>query len=231
MDALLDYLPSLLAGTTITIGLALSSLAIACILGLLGAAAKLSRSRALRWSANSYTTVIRGIPDLVLMLLVFFGGQVLVNSLAARLGYDGYIDINPFVAGVLTIGFIFGAYLTETFRGAILAIPSGQAEAALAFGMSRWHTLRRIVLPQMVRLALPAFSNNWLVLVKSTAIVSVIGLTDMMHKTSQAAGATKQPFLFYLAAGAIYLAITSLSGLVFRHLERRFSKGVREARA
>lgn len=231
MDALLDYLPSLLAGTTITLSLALMSMLIASMLGLAGAAAKLSRSRALRWAANTYTTIIRGIPDLVLMLLVFYGGQKMVNTAAAALGYDQFIDVNPFIAGLLTIGFIYGAYLTETFRGAILAIPSGQAEAAMAFGMSRWHILRRIILPQMVRLALPAFSNNWLVLVKSTAIVSIIGLTDMMHKAQQAAGATKLPFIFYLAAGGIYLLITAASGVAFKYAEHRFSKGVREARA
>jgi arginine/ornithine transport system permease protein len=225
------YLPGLIEGTLTTLAVAACSLAIAVVLGLAGAAAKLSRSRLARALVNAYTTLIRGVPDLVLMLLVFFGGQTLVNSLALGLGRAEPIDVNPFGAGVATIGFIFGAYLTETFRGAILAIPAGQREAGLAFGMSRTQALARITLPQMVRLALPSFTNNWLVLVKSTAIVSVIGLADMMNRAGQAAGATREPFTFYLAAAVIYLAITTASLLALRAVNRRFSPGVARLRA
>ena len=221
------YGPSLLAGATITLAVALSSLLIAVLLGLAGAAAKLSRSALWRRVATVYTTLIRGVPDLVLMLLIFYGGQMAVNLLAPKLGYDGYVDIDPFIAGVLTIGFIFGAYLTETFRGAIIAIAPGQAEAGRAFGMSGAQVFRRIVLPQMVRLAIPSFANNWLVLVKSTALVSVIGLNDMMQRAGQAAGNTREPFTFYLAVGALYLAITSVSVLLLRVLEQRYSLGVK----
>ena len=215
------YGASLLEGLALTLGVALASLAVACALGLAGAAAKLSRSRVAAGVAQLYTSVIRGVPDLVLMLLVFYGGQLLVNVLAQRLGHDEYIDIDPFVAGVLTIGFIFGAYLTETFRGAFLAVPAGQREAGYAFGMTRWQVLRRITAPQMLRHALPSLSNNWLVLVKSTAIVSLIGLNDMMQKAQQAAGSTRQPFVFYAAAGVLYLAVTSVSELGFAWLARR----------
>ena len=222
------YAASLLDGMLVTLAVAFASLAIACALGLAGAAAKLSRLRWLAALAGIYTTLVRGVPDLVVMLLVFFGGQLLVNELAQRAGYD-YVDIDPFIAGVLTIGFIFGAYLTETFRGAFMAVPAGQREAALAFGMSRAQTLRRIVAPQMLRHALPALSNNWLVLVKSTAIVSVIGLNDMMQKAGQAAGATRQPFVFYAAVGVLYLAITSASELGFGWLDRRTSRSDRRA--
>ena len=221
------YGPSLLAGATITLAVALSSLLIAVLLGLAGAAAKLSQSALWRRAATVYTTVIRGVPDLVLMLLIFYGGQLAVNEIALHLGIDDTIDIDPFVAGVATLGFIFGAYLTETFRGAILAIPHGQAEAGLAFGMRPLQVFRRIVLPQMLRLALPGFANNWLVLVKSTALVSVIGLTDMMQKAGQAAGATREPFTFYLAAAVGYLLITSVSVVVLRALEKRWSAGVK----
>ncbi|MEO5734599.1 MAG: ABC transporter permease subunit [Rubrivivax sp.] len=219
------YLPSLLEGLRLTLGVALSSLLLAVLLGLLGAAAKGSHSRLLRGIATAYTTLIRGVPDLVLMLLVFYGGQTAVNALAPRLGHDAYVDIDPFTAGTLTIGFIFGAYLTETFRGALLALPPGQAEAARAFGLRPLQVLGRIVAPQMVRLALPGFANNWLVLVKSTALVSVIGLNDMMNKAVQAAGATREPFTFYLAAGALYLAITTVSVLLLRWIDRRYSAG------
>lgn len=228
---LADYLPSLLDGTLITLGVAGASLAIAVVLGLAGAAAKLSRSRSLKILAGTYTTVIRGVPDLVLLLLIFYGGQVALNFIAQSLGHEDYLDINPFVAGVATIGFIFGAYLTETFRGALLAIPAGQREAGLAFGMTPLRVLFRITVPQMIRLALPGFTNNWLVLVKSTAIVSVIGLSDMMQRAGFAAGATQQPFTFYLAAAGIYLAITTVSLVALSALSRRYSVGLRTARA
>ena len=222
------YLPSLLQGLRLTVGVALLSLAIAVVLGLLGALAKLSASRLARGAAEVYTSVVRGVPDLVLMLLVFFGGQIAVNAIAARAGAD-YVDIDPFVAGTATLGFIFGAYLTETFRGAIMAIAPGQLEAGRAFGLSPWQVFRRITAPQMVRLALPSFTNNWLVLVKSTALVSVIGLNDMMQRAGQAAGATRQPFTFYLAAGVLYLGITAVSVLLLRALEARSALGVRQA--
>lgn len=223
------FLPALLDGTLTTLGVAGASLVFAVLLGLAGAAAKLSRIPVIRWLASTYTTVVRGVPDLVLMLLIFFGGQIGINAAAAALGYEGYVDINPFVAGVATIGFIFGAYLTETFRGALMAIPAGQREAGLAFGMSPMRVFLRITFPQMVRLAIPGFTNNWLVLVKSTAIVSVIGLTDMMHSAGLAAGATREPFTFYLAAAAIYLAITSISLLALGALEKRVTVGLRRA--
>lgn len=223
------FLPTLLDGTLTTLGVAGASLVIAVLLGLLGAAAKLSRIPVIRWLATSYTTVVRGVPDLVLMLLIFFGGQIGINAAATALGYAGYVDINPFVAGVTTIGFIFGAYLAETFRGALMAIPAGQREAGLAFGMSPFQVFVRITFPQMVRFAIPGFTNNWLVLVKSTAIVSVIGLTDMMHSAGLAAGATREPFTFYLAAAAIYLAITSISLIALGALEKRVTVGLRRA--
>jgi len=221
------YGASLLAGAWLSLAVAFSSLGIALLLGLLGALAKLSDARLLRWLAGAYTTLIRAVPDLVMMLLVFYGGQLAVNQLGDRLGW-GYVDIDPFVAGVLTIGFIFGAYFTEVLRGAFLAVPPGQREAALAFGMSPAQVLLRVVGPLMLRHALPGLSNNWLVMVKSTSIVSVIGLSDMMNRAGQAAGATREPFLFYAAVALIYLAFTSLSELGFAWLGRRLQIGVRQ---
>ena len=179
MFDLKGYFPMVLEGMVLTIEVALLSLLIAVILGLVGALAKLSKSRIARSSANVYTTLIRGIPDLVLMTIIFYGGQIQVNNIGDFLGWD-YIDISPFVAGTLTIGFIFGAYMTETFRGGILAVSKGEIEAAHAFGMKRWHVFMRITLPLMVRHSLPGFGNNWMVLAKSTALVSVIGLHDMV---------------------------------------------------
>ena len=224
------FLPSLLEGAAVTLGVALTSLLIAAALGLLGALAKLSRSRIAQAVAGLYTTLIRGVPDLVLMLLVFYGGQIAINTVAPMLGHEDYIDIDPFVAGSLTIGFIFGAYLTESFRGAFLAVPAGQREAGLAFGMSPARVLWRITLPQMLRHALPGISNNWLVLIKSTAIVSIIGLSDLMTRGQQAAGTTREPFSFYLAVAVIYLVFTSVSELAFSWAQKRLAIGVKEGR-
>ena len=221
------YLPAILEGLGLTLRVSALSLAIACVFGLVGAIAKLSGSRTARWSADIYTTLIRGMPELVLMLLIFYGGQIGINALAESQGWD-YIDVPPFWAGVLTIGFIFGAYLTETFRGAILAVPRGQAEAAMAYAMPRLLVLRRIVLPQMVRHAIPGFANNWLIMIKASALVSIIGLDDMVHRAGLAAASTRSPFTFYVAVALIYLTLTSVSIFLLSRLEVRYSLGVKK---
>jgi arginine/ornithine transport system permease protein len=164
-----------------------------------------------------------------LILLIFYGGQDLMNRIALALGYTRYIDINPFIAGVCTMGFIFGAYLSETFRGAFMAIPRGQGEAGAAYGMSGAQVFWRILVPQMIRFAIPGFTNNWLVLTKSTALISVIGLQDMMFKAKNAADATHEPFTFFLAVAALYLMLTSVSLLVLRYLEKHYSVGIKAA--
>jgi arginine/ornithine transport system permease protein len=227
MFDLQGYGPSILQGALLTIEVALLSLVLASALGMLGALASLSGSRVARAVATLYTTVVRGVPDLVLMLLVFFGGQVLVNKLALAVGYEDYIDIDPFFAGTLTLAFIYGAFLTETFRGAIMAVPAGQLEAGRAYGMSSFQVFRRILLPQMVRHAIPGFGNNWLVLLKATALVSVIGLDDMVRKAALAAGATRLPFTFYMVVALGFLVFTTVSVLALRWAEERYSVGVR----
>lgn len=222
------YLPFILKGMVLTVEVALLSLLISVLLGIAAAAAKLSDSRIARTVGTLYTTLIRGVPDLVLMTLIFFGGQIAVNSLAEKMGW-GYIDVSPFIAGVLTIGFIFGAYMGETFRGAILAIDRGEVEAGHAFGMRPLQVFLRITLPAMVRHALPGFGNNWLVLVKTTALVSVIGLHDMVYNAGIAGGSTRQPFTFYLVVASLFLVITAVSDVGLRWLDRRYSLGVRRA--
>lgn len=222
----IEYLPFVLTGALLTIAVALLSLFIACVLGMLTAFAKLSNSEIARAVGGVYTTLVRGIPDLVLMTLLFFGGQIMLNQLTDALGW-GYLNISPFVAGVTTIGFIFGAYMGETFRGAILAVPRGEIEAGHAFGMPPLRVFLRITMPAMIRHALPGFGNNWLVLMKTTALVSVIGLHDMVFKAGQAGGATHQPFSFYLLVAVLFLLLTAVSNLGLRYLERRYSVGVR----
>lgn len=221
------YYGSILHGALLTVGVSLVALAVAVVLGLIGAAAKLSGRRVWVALATVYTTVIRGIPELVLMLLVFYGGSIGVNRLLELSGSGATLDINPFGAGVLTLGFIYGAYMTETFRGAILAIPRGQFEAAMAFGMGPLQVFVRITAPQMVRYALPGFTNNWLVLIKATALVSLIGLHEMTYLAKQASAATRSPFTFFLFTAALFLLYTWISLQVLHRLHARYSLGTR----
>lgn len=221
------YYLSILQGSLLTVAVSLCSLVVAVILGLLGASARLSGRPVAVALGTAYTSVIRGIPDLVLMLLVFYGGTMGLNHVMELMGSKRSVDINPFVAGVLTLGFIYGAYMTETFRGAILAIPKGQSEAAWAFGMGRTQTFLRIIAPQMVRYALPGFTNNWLVLIKSTALVSLIGLKEMTYLSKQASAATRSPFEFFLFSAALFLVFTSVSLYVLRKINARYSLGTR----
>ena len=222
-----SYFLAILNGAVLTVGVSLSALVVSILLGLLGAGAKLSGRPVLVGVATVYTTVIRGIPDLVLMLLVFYGGTIGLNNLLDWMGSEATIDINPFFAGVLTIGFIYGAYMTETFRGAILSIPKGQAEAAWAFGMGRTQAFIRVTAPQMVRYALPGFTNNWLVLIKATALVSLIGLQEMTYISKQASAATRSPFTYLLFSAALFLIYTAVSLYVLRKLNARYSLGTK----
>lgn len=222
-----DYGPLLLSGTWMTIQLALLSLLLSVIIGLIGASSKLSNIKALRYIATAYTTLIRSVPDLVIMLLLFYSLQLGLNQITEALQMD-QIDINPFVAGVITLAFIYGAYFTETFRGAFQSVPRGQIEAAMAYGMTPWQVFHRVLFPQMMRFALPGIGNNWQVLIKATALVSIIGLTDIVKITQDAGRSTMQLFFFSIVAAAIYLAITTVSNLILIWLERHYSAGVRK---
>ncbi|MBO6837501.1 MAG: ABC transporter permease subunit [Alphaproteobacteria bacterium] len=216
-------------GGALTIQVALLSLVLATLFGLLGAWAKLSKNPVARGTAETYTTVIRGIPDLVLMLLVFFQGQIILNRFGEWTGFWDYVEIDPMTAGIGTIGFIMGAYYTETFRGAYLSIPSGQIEAGIACGMSKPLIFRRIIWPQLVRYALPSFTNNWLVQMKTTALVSIIGLQDIVYNANAIGRKLREPFTFLFAALLFFLVLTAISEIALRYLERRYSAGVRRA--
>ena len=214
-------------GTWMTIKLALLSLLLSVIIGLIGAVCKLSRIKMVRYAATVYTTLIRSVPDLVIMLLLFYSLQLGLNSITDSLQMD-QINIDPFAAGVITLAFIYGAYFTETFRGAFQSVPKGQIEAAYAYGMTPFQVFRRVLFPQMMRFALPGIGNNWQVLIKATALVSLIGLTDIIKITQDAGRSTMQVFYFSVLAAAIYLAITTVSNLVLMWLERRYSAGVKK---
>lgn len=224
------YGPSIFGGAIVTIELAFLSLALALILGLIGAMAKMSHNRAAKGIATFYTTLIRGVPDLVWMMLLYFGGQIMVNVffdyLYFQFGIEYVPQFNEFISGVLTIGFIFGAYMSETFRGAFMAVEHGQIEAGKAYGMSGWQVFKRIMFPQMMRHAIPGIANNWQVLLKTTALVSVIGLADMVRLATEAAKSTGAPFKFFIPVALVYLTIAALSDFVFMRLNIRYSAGV-----
>lgn len=225
---LYGYGPQLLAGTWETIKLAVLSLLVSLVLGLVAALMKLSHTTLLRWVGGLYTTLIRGVPDLVLLMLFFFSLQIWLNDLTDWLEWD-MIEIDPFGAGVVTLGFIYGAYFAETFRGALMAIPKGQMEAGKACGWSAWQVLHRIQIPQMMRYALPGLGNNWQILLKSTALVSLIGLSDVVKIAQNAGNATFNSFLFVGITALIYLGLTAVSNIGLGYLERRYNIGVKGA--
>jgi len=217
-------------GLRVTLMVGLATIPVALLLGLLGAWGKLSQNRFARFVAGTYTTVVRGIPELVLILLVYFGLTLALQDLVGWIqGGQSTVDIPPFPAGVITLGLIYGAFATEVFRGAFLAVDRGQIEAAQAFGMKRTLALRRIILPQMWRFALPGLGNLWLVLIKATSLMSIIQLPELMRMTDVAARAVRLPFTFYFGASLIYLAITIVSIVALQRAERWANRGVRRA--
>lgn len=217
----------ILRGLGMTVLVGLCALALAILLGLLGSWAKLSRSTALRALATLYTTVVRGVPELLLLLIVYYGTPTAIQSFATYLGHDIRIDFNPFIAGVSTIGVIYGAFATEVFRGAFLALDKGQQEAARAVGMGRVLAFRRIVLPQVWRFALPGLGNLWLVLIKATALISVIQLTELLRWSDIAARNTREPFTFFFVAACLYLLITLVSQVALQRAEAWANRGIR----
>ena len=219
------YLGIIIGGLKQTLLVGICAMLIALFIGILGAIAKNSSHKILRTSASVYTATIRGIPELILLLMVFYGVPTLAQDIALGMGYDIVLDFNPFIAGVFTLAFIYGAFATEAFRGAMNAVPKGQIEAAYAMGMTPAKMFIRIQLPQTIRFAIPGLSNIWMLLVKATALVSIIQLDDVMRMSKVAANATHKPFTAFLVAAFLYLAITLVSMWVQKILEKRYSRG------
>jgi His/Glu/Gln/Arg/opine family amino acid ABC transporter permease subunit len=218
------------AGAKITLLVGLSAAPLVLALGLLGAWGKLAGNPIARAVAGAYTTIVRGVPELVLILLVYYGITILLqNLLTLATGGEVLVDIDPFTAGTLTLGVIYGAFTTEVFRGAFQALDRGQIEAARACGMSRTLAFRRIMLPQAWRFAIPGLGNIWLLLIKATALMSIVQLPELMRMTDVAARAVRMPFTFYFAASVIYLLITIVSLQVFQRAEAWANRGIRRA--
>ena len=231
MFDLKGYGHQLAGGTLVTVEIFLVSLVLGLIIGLIAALAKLSRRWWLRKTADLYSDLIRGLPELLTILLVYFGVPILITRLLEGFGIDFYMEVNPFVGGVVALGLYFGAYAAEIFRGAILSVPKGQIEAAQAFALTSAQIYRRIIIPQAWRIALPGLGNMTLALMKNTALVSVIGLDELMRKTSMATAITHQPFAFYFTASLIYLSLTIFTSIAMHFLERRAARGVKEVHA
>ncbi|WP_312797499.1 ABC transporter permease subunit [Tianweitania sp.] len=219
----------MLAATGMTVAVALCGYLIGSILGSLGAAAAFSRFMLLRGIAGFYTTVLRGIPDLLVIYLFYFGSSSVISGVAALFGAEGFVGAPAFITGAMAIGVVSGAYQMQVFRGAVLALAKGEIEAARAYGMPSFLLFRRIILPQAARFAIPGMGNVWQLVLKESALISVIGLVEIMRQSQIGAGSTRQPFSFYLTAAALYLLITFVSGRGFRLAERRAMRGVQGA--
>jgi len=215
----------LLLGGLVTVQLALSALAIGLVLGLMLAGAKLSRFAALRAAGEAYTAFIRATPEFLILLLVYFGSEQAIRSVLATFGIVVTFEMPRFLAAVLGLAAIFGAYAGEVFRGAYLAVPRGQIEAGVACGMSDWQIFYRVRLPQMWRFAIPGLGNLWMVLLKDTSLAAVIAVDDILRQAKIGAEVTRAPLTFYLAAGIIYLVLTGLSDIVRDRLEQRAQRG------
>ena len=219
----------MLRAALVTLMVSLSAMGIGLFISIFGTLSKLSNKIYVRVLADVYTTIIRGIPELLVIYLLFFGGSNTIMGLAKLFGYYGYIELNAFVIGSVAVGAISGAYSTEVMRGAFLAIPKGQLEAAKSVGMNKFIIFTRILTPQVLRYALPGLGNVWQLTLKDTALIMVTGLVEIMRQAHVAAGSTYSPFTFYITAALLYLILTTASNRVFNSAENWANKGVRRA--
>ncbi|RWX62834.1 ABC transporter permease [Mesorhizobium sp. M4B.F.Ca.ET.089.01.1.1] len=215
---------NLLRGFINSIGIGMGAFAVGLLIGTGGAYGKLYGGAVLRDLLKVYTTLVRAVPELVLVLLIFFAVPDLINRLLETLGY-GPVDVSGLVAGIVSLGLVQGAYATEVLRGAILAVPQGQIEAGRSFGMTPTTLMRRITLPAMLPFAIPGLANLWLVATKNTALLAVVGFNELTLETRQAAGATKAYFTFFMAAGVLYLLLTLISNVFIGRVEHWASRG------
>jgi len=206
-------------GVLVTVSLALATLPIGLLVGFLVALAKRSQEQSLRLAGNIYTTIFRGLPELLTLFLVFYGAQIGIQQVVRLFKPDAVVEVNSFVAGMIALGAVFSSYASETFLSAFRAIPHGQYEGGYAVGLTGWQTMRLVVLPQLIRIALPGLSNLWLILLKETSLVSVVGLADILRQTGIAARVTKQAFLFFSVAALLYLVLAILSSFAFKSIE------------
>jgi len=215
----------LFVATLMTIAVAITAMLIGFLFALVFTPLKLSKYKILNLIANFYTTVVRGVPELLVIYLFFFGGSGAIMYVAQIFGYYDYIEINAFLTGAISIGIISGAYSTEVFRGAIQSIDKGQFEASKVLGIKKNIQFYKVILPQMLRLAIPNLSNVWQITLKDTSLISVTGLVEIMRQSYIAAGSTRDPLFFYSFAAVLYLLLTYLSMKLINRLEVKYSRG------
>ncbi len=218
--------PALAGAAAKTLVLSFAGFLLGAAFGGLAAAGRLSSARLPQTIASIYGTVFRGVPDLLTIYLLYYGGSVALTAIAHFFGSGGFVGLPAFATGVLAIGIISGAYQAEVFRGAYLALERGQFDAARALALSRSQMLRLVIVPQLLRHALPGLSNVWQLVLKDSALISVIGLVELMRQAQIGAGSTREPFLFYTAAACLYFVIAAVTGLAFRAAETRASRGI-----
>jgi len=219
----------MLRAASVTLLLSLTAMSIGLFISIFGTLSKLSDKFYVRVIADVYTTIVRGIPELLVIYLLFFGGSNAVMGMAKLFGYHGYIELNAFIIGSVAVGAISGAYSTEVMRGAFLAVPRGQIDAAKSVGMSKLVLFRRVLIPQVLRYALPGLGNVWQLTLKDTSLVMVTGLVEIMRQAHVASGSTYSPFTFYVTAALLYLILTTASNRIFYSAENWANKGVRRA--
>jgi octopine/nopaline transport system permease protein len=219
----------MLQATLMTVAVSVTAFGLGSMLGALIAWARIEGNRPLQFAADAYTTVLRGIPDLLVIYLLYFGGSEALTALAHALGAKGFVGVNAFASGAIAVGIISGAYQSEIFRGAYQAISRGELEAARSVGMPRPLLFRRIIVPQALRFAIPGLGNVWQLALKESALISVVGLTEILRQAQVGAGSTRQPFAFFITAAALYLALSTVSGWGFQRAEAVGMRGVRRS--
>ncbi|WP_415859343.1 ABC transporter permease [Burkholderia sp. BCC1981] len=218
---------TLLRATATTVEVTFAALAVGAVVGAAVAWSRLSRYPLARAFGDAYTTVFRGVPELLIIYLIYFGGSSIATQIGRYLGADGFFGLPPFLSGALAVGVISGSYQAEVYRGAYLAVARGEIEAAMSMGMARSKLLFRIVAPQVFRFSLPGLGNVWQMTLKDSALISITGLVELMRASQIGAGSTHQYFMFFIAGGALYLVLTALSGKIFNRLEHRMGRSSR----
>ncbi len=218
------WLDDIAYGVFITVSLALATLPVGLAVGFLASLAKQSEEPSLRLAGDIYTTIFRGLPELLTLFLVFYGAQIGIQKVVQLFAPGTTLEVNSFISGMIALGAVFSAYASEVFLSAFRAIPKGQYEGGYAVGLSNWQTMRLVVLPQLIRIALPGLANLWLILLKDTALVSAIGLTDILRQAGVAARVTKHAFLFFGVATLIYLVLSIISSIGISAIERSVSR-------
>jgi polar amino acid transport system permease protein len=214
------WLDDVFRGAFVTVALALATLPFGMVIGFFVALAKQSAEPSMRLAGNIYTTIFRGLPELLTLFLIFFGLPILLQNAVRLVRPDATIEVNSFVAGMVALGVVLSSYASEVFLSAFRAIPAGQYEGGYSIGLSRAQTMRLVVLPQLIRIALPGLANLWLVLLLNTALVSAVGLSDILRQAGVAARVTREPFLFFGLATLLYLALAIISSIGVREVER-----------